>query len=169
VAGTGCQNSRDTYDREVGTRKCHTYTRVTMELQRMARTKKATRKVVFVTPRGATSTAEVDEIVLNVIGRVADKWTMCVLEVLNQHGTLRFTRIVQLVGGVSQRMLTKTLRQMERDGFVSRKVYPEVPPKVEYKLTELGSSLCGAFCSVWTWAEEHQAEFAELRTGRAKE
>jgi len=139
-----------------------------MESQRMARRKKATRKVVFVTPGGSESTAELDEIVLNVIGRVADKWTMCVLEVLNQSGTLRFTRIAQLVGGISQRMLTKTLRQMEHDGFVVRKVYPEVPPKVEYTLTELGSSLCGAFCGVWTWAEQHQAEFARLRAGRTK-
>jgi DNA-binding HxlR family transcriptional regulator len=139
-----------------------------MESRRMARKKKVARKVVFVTPAGAAASAELDEIVLNVIGRVADKWTMCVLEVLNQNGTLRFTRIAQLVGGVSQRMLTKTLRQMEDDGFVLRKVYPEVPPKVEYTLTELGSSLCGAFCGVWTWAEQHQAEFARLRAGRAK-
>ena len=134
----------------------------------MARKKKATRKVVFVTPAGVPSTAELDEIVMNVIGRVADKWTLCVLEVLNQNGTLRFTRIAQLVGGISQRMLTKTLRQMEQEGFVVRKVYPEVPPKVEYNLTELGSSLCEAFCGVWTWAEEHQAEFAMLERDRAK-
>lgn len=133
----------------------------------MARKKKATRKVVFETPAGVASTAELDEIVMEVIGRVADKWTLCVLEVLNQNGTLRFTRIAQLVGSISQRMLTKTLRQMEQDGFVVRNVYPEVPPKVEYHLTELGSSLCGAFCGVWTWAEQHQAEFAKLRAGRA--
>jgi len=133
----------------------------------MARRKKAIRKVAFVTLAGAPSTAEIDEIVLQVIGRVADKWTMCVLEVLNQNGTLRFTRIAQLVGSISQRMLTKTLRQMEQDGFVVRKVYPEVPPKVEYYLTELGSSLCGAFCGVWTWAEQHQAEFARLRVVRS--
>ena len=134
----------------------------------MARRKKAARRVVFVAPGGVTSTAELDAIVLEVIGRVADKWTMCVLEVLNQSGTLRFTRIAQLVDGISQRMLTKTLRQMEHDGFVSRKVYPEVPPKVEYTLTELGSSLCEAFCSVWTWAEQHQGEFARVRAGRAR-
>jgi len=131
----------------------------------MARRQKATRKVVFEAPSGASSTAELDEIVLHVIARVADKWTMCVLEVLNQNGTLRFTRIARLVGGISQRMLTKTLRQMEQDGFVIRKVYPEVPPKVEYHLTELGSSLCGAFCGVWTWAEQHQAEFPAVRKG----
>lgn len=133
----------------------------------MARKKKATRKVAFVTLAGAPSTAEIDAIVLQVIGRVADKWTMCVLEVLNQNGTLRFTRIAQLAGSISQRMLTKTLRQMEQDGFVVRKVYAEVPPKVEYHLTELGSSLCGAFCGVWTWAEQHQAEFARLRVVRS--
>ncbi len=95
----------------------------------MARKKRAARKVIFVTPEGARSTAEVDDVVLGVIGRVADKWTMCVLETLEQHGTLRFTRIGQLVGGISQRMLTKTLRQMEQDGFVIRTVHPEVPPR----------------------------------------
>src|SRR4051794_39977756 len=103
------QNSAVTYDSEVGTHPCHTYTGVTI-----VRKKKATRKVVFVTPAGVASTAELDEIVMKVIGRVADKWTMCVLEVLNQNGTLRFTRIAQLVGSISQRMLTKTLRQMEQ-------------------------------------------------------
>lgn len=103
---------------------------------------------------------------LSVIARVADKWTMCVLEVLNQNGTLRFTRIAALVGGISQRMLTKTLRQMEQDGFVIRTVHPEVPPKVEYELTELGSSLCAAFCGVWTWAEKHYAEMQTVRTKR---
>jgi DNA-binding HxlR family transcriptional regulator len=132
----------------------------------MARKQHATRKVVFVTPEGARSTAEIDDVVLGVISRVADKWTMCVLEVLEQNGTLRFTRIAHLVGGISQRMLTKTLRQMEQDGFVTRKVYPEVPPKVEYGLTELGRSLCEAFCGVWSWAEKHSAEFATVRRAR---
>jgi DNA-binding HxlR family transcriptional regulator len=131
----------------------------------VARKKHTTRKVVFVTPDGTRSTTEIDNVVLSVIGRVADKWTMCVLEVLEQNGTLRFTRIAHLVGGISQRMLTKTLRQMEQDGFVTRKVHAEVPPKVEYKLTELGRSLCEAFCSLWTWAEKHSAEFAAARGG----
>jgi DNA-binding HxlR family transcriptional regulator len=129
----------------------------------MAHKKQPPRKVVFVSPRGANSTSEVDDVVLDVIGRVSDKWTMCVLEVLNQNGTLRFTRIAQQVGGISQRMLTKTLRQMEQDGFVIRTVHAEVPPKVEYHLTELGTSLCAAFCSVWTWAEEHHSAFDALR------
>ena len=135
----------------------------------VTRKKQAARKVVFVSPDGTRSTAEIDNVVLNVIARVAGKWTMCVLEVLEQNGTLRFTRIAQMVGGVSQRMLTKTLRQMEQDGLVTRKVHPEVPPRVEYKLTELGTSLCGAFCSVWTWAQKHQAEFAQLKNARGED
>jgi DNA-binding HxlR family transcriptional regulator len=134
----------------------------------MTRKKQAARKVVFVNPEGARSTAEIDDIVLSVIARVTDKWTMCVLEVLEQNGILRFTRIAQLVGGVSQRMLTKTLRQMEQDGLVIRTVHAEVPPRVEYELTELGTSLCEAFCSVWTWADKHQADFARLKKERAK-
>jgi DNA-binding HxlR family transcriptional regulator len=133
------------------------------------RKKRPARKVNFVSPEGAVSTFEVDDIVLGVIERIADKWTLCVLEVLNQHGTLRFTRVAQLVGGISQRMLTKTLRQMEQSGFVIRTVHAEVPPKVEYTLTELGRSLCAAFCSVWTWAEKHYAEIETLRRAHAEE
>jgi len=121
------------------------------------------RKVTFVTPQGVASTPEIDAFVLKVIARIADKWTMCVLEVLNQHGTLRFSRIGQLVGDISQRMLTKTLRQMEGDGFVTRTVHAEVPPRVEYELTELGGSLCAAFCGVWTWAETHRAQIEKLQ------
>jgi DNA-binding HxlR family transcriptional regulator len=120
------------------------------------------RAVVFESPTGKPSTPEIDTVVMEVIGRVADKWTMCVLEVLSQHGVLRFTRVGELVGGISQRMLTKTLRQMEEDGFVTRTVYPEVPPRVEYQLTELGHSLCAAFCGVWLWAEKHYAQLRSL-------
>jgi len=120
------------------------------------------RAVVFESPTGKPSTPEIDSVVMEVIGRVADKWTMCVLEVLSQHGVLRFTRVGELVGGISQRMLTKTLRQMEEDGFVTRTVYPEVPPRVEYQLTELGHSLCAAFCGVWLWAEKHYAQLQSL-------
>ena len=95
----------------------------------------------------------VEALVNEVIGRVADKWTMIVLDVLAEHGELRFTRLGELSGGVSQKMLTQTLRQMERDGLVVRTVHPVVPPKVEYRLTDLGFSLAEAFCGVWMWAE----------------
>ena len=97
----------------------------------------------------------VEALVNEVIGRVADKWTMIVLDVLAENGELRFTRLGELSGGVSQKMLTQTLRQMERDGLLTRKVYPVVPPKVEYTLTPLGLGLGEAFCGVWIWAEAH--------------
>jgi DNA-binding HxlR family transcriptional regulator len=97
----------------------------------------------------------VEALVNEVIGRVADKWTLIVLEVLEEHGELRFTRIGELAGGISQKMLTQTLRAMERDGLVIRTVHPVIPPKVEYRLTDMGHSLSEAFCGVWTWAEAH--------------
>jgi DNA-binding HxlR family transcriptional regulator len=107
----------------------------------------------------------IEALVNDLIGRVADKWTMLILEVLAQQGELRFTRLSELVEGISQKMLTQTLRQMERDGLVGRTVHPVVPPKVEYKLTELGMSLGAAFCGVWVWAAENleRVEQARLR------
>ena len=98
---------------------------------------------------------EVEALVVDVIGRVADKWTMIVLEVLIEHGEQRFTRIGELSNGISQKMLTQTLRQMERDGLVIRTVHPVIPPRVEYRLTDLGFTLSEAFCGVWMWAEKN--------------
>ncbi len=94
-------------------------------------------------------------LVMDLIGRVADKWTMAVLEALDEAGTLRFTRLAEAVPGISQKMLTQTLRQMERDGLLTRTVHPVVPPHVDYRLTDLGLSLGEAFCGVWIWADEH--------------
>ena len=102
---------------------------------------------------GEPADPRVEALVNEVIGRVADKWTMLILEVLAEHGELRFTRVGELVGGISQKMLTQTLRLMERDGLVVRTVHPVIPPKVEYRLTDLGATLAQAFCGVWTWAE----------------
>lgn len=130
----------------------------------------ARRRVIFEPVRAAgspqASRPELDTLVLDVLDRVADKWTMCVLEVLHQKGKQRFTRIGELVGPISQRMLTKTLRQLESDGLVSRMVHPEVPPRVEYELTEMGASLCAAFCSLWIWAELHEPALRELKAKR---
>ena len=102
---------------------------------------------------GEVADPRVEALVNEVIGRVADKWTMLILEVLAEHGETRFTRVGELVGGISQKMLTQTLRQMERDGLVVRTVHPVIPPTVEYRLTDLGFTLAEAFCGVWTWAE----------------
>lgn len=106
---------------------------------------------------------ELQALVREIIGRVADKWTMLALETLEEHGTLRFTRLGELIGDVSQKMLTKTLRQMECDGLVLRKVFPVIPPRVEYQLTPLGHSLGEAFCGVWTWADEHRQTILNAR------
>lgn len=94
-------------------------------------------------------------LVRSLVGRVADKWTMIVIDILAQHGELRFTRLSELVGNISQKVLTQTLREMEREGLVLRTIHPVVPPRVEYRLTDLGLSLGAAFCGVWIWAEEN--------------
>ena len=106
----------------------------------------------------------VETLVNELIGRVADKWTLLVLEELEDHGTCRFTELARLVPGISQKMLTQTLRAMERDGLVHRTVHPVVPPKVEYRLTALGHSLGEAFCGVWAWAETHLAAVEAARS-----
>lgn len=107
------------------------------------------------TKSSTKSDAKVDALVREIIERIADKWTMVVLDVLAEHGTVRFTQLGKLSGDVSQKMLTKTVRQMESDGLVKRTVHPVVPPHVDYTLTDLGSSLGEAFCGVWLWAEKH--------------
>ncbi|MDE1162668.1 MAG: helix-turn-helix domain-containing protein [Acidobacteriaceae bacterium] len=105
----------------------------------------------------------VEALVTEIIGRVADKWTMLMLEALEEHGTLRFTELRKHVPGISQKMLTQTLRQMERDGLVLRTVHPVIPPHVDYQLTDLGGCLGEAFCGVWQWAEKNFARIEKCR------
>lgn len=105
----------------------------------------------------------IEPLVNGIIGRVADKWTMLMLEALHENGVMRFSEIGRAVDGISQKMLTQTLRQMEREGLVTRTVYPVVPPRVEYALTDLGRSLGQAFCGVWIWAERHVDEIEAAR------
>ncbi|MEJ5081206.1 winged helix-turn-helix transcriptional regulator [Ochrobactrum sp. MYb379] len=108
---------------------------------------------------------KVEALVNDLIGRVADKWTMIILEMLNGHEELRFTQLARHIPNISQKMLTQTLRQMERDGLVSRTVHAVVPPRVDYRLTLLGMSLGAAFCGVWIWAE---ANLQTVETARRK-
>ncbi|MFP3606909.1 winged helix-turn-helix transcriptional regulator [Paraburkholderia sp. SIMBA_053] len=102
-------------------------------------------------------------LVKDLIGRVADKWTMLILDVLAEKSPLRFSRLDEMIEGISQKMLTQTLRAMERDGLVTRTIYPVVPPKVEYKLTNLGITLSAAFCGVWVWAANNLDAVEEAR------
>ncbi len=105
----------------------------------------------------------VEALVTELIGRIADKWTMLILEVLTERGELRFTRLSEFLPGISYKMLTHTLRSMEREGLIQRTVHPIVPPRVEYKLTSLGLTLGAAFCGVWMWAEQHLEEVEKAR------
>ncbi|MEJ1962087.1 MAG: helix-turn-helix domain-containing protein [Gammaproteobacteria bacterium] len=107
---------------------------------------------------------KIEALVNDLIGRIADKWTMLILEILAQKGSLRFTRLGELLEGISQKMLTQTLRHMERDGLVTRTVHPVVPPKVEYELTQLGLTLGAAFCGVWIWAAENLQQVERARS-----
>ena len=95
--------------------------------------------------------------------RVGDKWSVYVINVLGNAGTLRFNELRSQVDGISQRMLTVTLRQLERDGLVRRTVHPVVPPRVDYALTPMGSTLHTTIQALVTWTEAHQQEIAAAR------
>jgi DNA-binding HxlR family transcriptional regulator len=94
-------------------------------------------------------------LVREMLERIADKWTLLVIDALDGEKELRFSRLQERVGGVSHKMLTKTLRQLERDGLVTRRVHASVPPRVDYKLTRRGRELGQATCAIWLWVEAH--------------
>jgi DNA-binding HxlR family transcriptional regulator len=89
--------------------------------------------------------------VSDVLSRVGDKWTVLVVELLGR-GPMRFSELRRLIGNISQKMLTTTLRNLERDGFVTRTVYPTIPPRVDYELTDLGRELLGPVRTLGEWA-----------------
>jgi DNA-binding HxlR family transcriptional regulator len=110
--------------------------------------------------------AEPDDVcctVREVLGRVGDKWSALTIARLGT-GTQRFSQLRRDIDGISQRMLTVTLRNLERDGLVSRQIYPEVPPRVEYTLTDLGTSLHGSILGLVQWSEDHTTEIQRART-----
>lgn len=106
----------------------------------------------------------IEQLVRDMIGRLADTWTIIILDVLEEHGTLRFTQVAAHVGHFSQKMLTKTLRPLEADGIITRTVHPVLPPHVDSTLTPLRHSLSEAFCPVWLWAEAHQNAVAQAQS-----
>lgn len=101
----------------------------------------------------------------DVLCRLGDKWSMLVLVTLSTNGTMRFGDIHKTIEDVSQRMLTVTLRTLEADGLVARKVYAEVPPRVEYCLTEMGQTLIPHVQSLIGWALENMSAIMESRAG----
>jgi DNA-binding HxlR family transcriptional regulator len=98
----------------------------------------------------------------DILNRIGDKWSVMVVGYLTRK-TMRFNELRHAIGGISQRMLTLTLRNLERDGLVTRTVYPEIPPRVEYKLTELGRTLTEPLNALWDWAAIHQSEVVAAR------
>ncbi|WP_020573959.1 winged helix-turn-helix transcriptional regulator [Actinopolymorpha alba] len=100
--------------------------------------------------------------VRQILDRIADKWSLLVIALLDRR-SLRFTELRRMIDGVSQRMLTRTLRHLERDGLVRRTVHPTVPPRVDYELTPLGGSLHATIRALVTWTEEHQNQIAAAR------
>lgn len=118
--------------------------------------------------RALPSDPELDRLVVEIIGRVADKWTLLLIEILTERGDCRFGELARACEGISQKMLTQTLRAMERDGLVTRTVYPVVPPKVVYALTDLGLGLSKAFCGVWKWAEANREAITRARADHAE-
>lgn len=97
-----------------------------------------------------------------VLDCIADKWTVLIVCRLAD-GTLRFAQLRRAVDGISQKVLTSTLRELERDGIVSRRLYASVPPKVEYSLTPLGRSLCTLVVGICEWAETNIEEVQSAR------
>ena len=98
----------------------------------------------------------------NVVAQIGDKWSMLILFSLVD-GPDRFNSLKSRIEGISQRMLTQTLRDLEREGYVSRKVYAEVPVRVEYKLTEMGNKIIKPLFNLVSWADEHHGEIKQSR------
>jgi DNA-binding HxlR family transcriptional regulator len=93
--------------------------------------------------------------VRQVLDRFGDKWSILVIIMLGEKEVLRFNELSQIIGSISQKMLTVTVRKLEADGLVSRKLYPEIPPRVEYQLTELGKSLLPLITQLTQWANRN--------------
>lgn len=102
-----------------------------------------------------------------LLDRIGDRWTVLVIGML-EDGPQRFSQISRRVDGISQKMLTQTLRSLEADGLVLRTAYPEIPPRVEYELTELGRSLLVPLAGLVAWAREHMEEVQAARTGATR-
>jgi len=100
--------------------------------------------------------------VRHILNRIADKWSLLTIALLEGR-TMRFSELHRRIDGISQRMLTVTLRQLERDGLVRRTVYPVVPPRVDYELTPLGATLHETIQALVTWTQVHQNEVAAAR------
>ena len=101
--------------------------------------------------------------VASILARVGDKWSVFVIMMLGD-GPKRFNELKRMINGISQRMLTLTLRGLERDGLVTRTIFPTIPPRVDYELTDLGRGLSRPVEALGKWAMEHLAQIEAART-----
>jgi DNA-binding HxlR family transcriptional regulator len=113
-----------------------------------------------------------DQLVREIVTQISEKWTLWTMSVLAEAGApMRFSRVMEQVEGVSQKSLTKTLRQLESSGLVTRVVFPEVPPRVEYQITQLGEELLAQLHPVWLWTVANVKKFEAAQakfSGKAK-
>ncbi len=106
--------------------------------------------------------------IADTLARIGDKWTVMVVAALSTGEPLRYNEISRRIDGISQRMLTLTLKGLEQDGFVSRTMYPTIPPRVDYELTDMGKQLVVPLRALYAWAEEYRPAILAAREEFAK-
>src|ERR1700760_1066074 len=112
-----------------------------------------------------TLTEAEDALTRELVSRISDKWSLWTMSVIAQYDLpMRFSRIMDQVDGISQKSLTKTLRGLERDGLVTREVFAEVPPRVEYAVTPLGAEMLDNVAPLWLWVAKSVRRFQDART-----
>ena len=109
-----------------------------------------------------------DDIKSDILNHVGNKWSLYIIHALGMDGRMRFSNLQKHINGISQKMLTKCVRELERDGLISRTVYPEVPPRVEYELTSLGRGLLVQVTPLWFWIANSVNDFKEARANYDK-
>jgi len=97
----------------------------------------------------------------NILSRMSDKWSLLILRSLQKNGTMRYKELMAAIPDISQKMLSSTLKRLEEDHLINRKMYPEIPPRVEYKLTETAKELMPALQMMIDWAQVHFEEITE--------
>ncbi|MFM2477737.1 winged helix-turn-helix transcriptional regulator [Celerinatantimonas sp. MCCC 1A17872] len=122
-------------------------------------------------PEGLLCTSDDAKVVREFLAKIGDKWSILVIVTIarSYNHKARFSELQRMINGISQRMLTTTLRYLERDGFVTRTVFPEVPPRVEYELTDLGLSILVPMQSLVDWIASNWSEIKKARQGFDKE
>ncbi len=140
-------------DLQVGTARCYTYFEVTIAENQYDKMEK-----------NLEIYSHAEECpVRKVLNRFGDKWSILVLMILGEVDNMRFNKLHKTAGDISQKMLTVTLRTLEADGLVKRTIFPEIPPRVEYEITERGKSLLVHISKLVDWADENMADILESR------